>query len=725
MLDNSATRWLLAGTAASLLVHLAVPAAAQTPAPGPAPDAIGEVVVTAQKRAENIQQVPIQVSAFSGAQLATANARTTQDVLRLIPNVSLDHSFTFLNSFVVIRGVAEINNADSPLAIVVDGVPQNNQKQALMDLFDIDQVEVLRGPQGGLYGRNAIGGAMIIDTVKPTNHLGGYAQVDYGNGSLVDATAGLSGPIVEDKLLFRISGDLKSFGGLIRNTYLDQAVDRIKYDDSVRARLLFLPTPDLTVDLRGSYNAFKGGATYDSAVFSDNANDIESPTSDTLGQSYGYIADTTLKVDDKLSFATLSSITGYTYLREDYRGSLDFTNPINNPHGLFGLYGPVGQAQNLDDDNLSQEFRLVSPSDQPFRWVAGVYYVHEDRSLLTRAWVNSPLSLFGTPAFYNPPSAVLQSFAGYNIPSQVIVNRKETDNNNAYAIYGQFDYDITSKLTLTGALRYDETTRRQNDDVNGGTRSVTFSSPQPKVTLTYHVDPEALVYATYATGFRSGGWNAPGISIPEFGAETVDSYEAGFKTQWLDRRLLLNGDYYYAVDHGFQFFYVQASTGSQVISNINAVHIQGVEIEAEAHPVSGLILAATVGTTDSRIIRSALYPEYVGDKTPKTVPVKVTASVQYQHELADGWDGLIRLDYEYQDKKYWQIDNVNVQNPLSLLSGRVGVSHGGYGVYLWGRNLTSARYYEDYNPSRWSGLPYDIGSLAEPRAYGVEVQARF
>jgi iron complex outermembrane receptor protein len=460
-------------------------------------------------------------------------------------------------------------------------------------------------------------------------------------------------------------------------------------------------------------------------VFSGNANDIQSPTSDTLGETSGYIADTTLKVDDKLSFATLTSITGYTYLREDYRGSLDFTDPVDNPGGLFGVYGPVGQAQNLNDGNLSQEFRLTSPSDQPFRWVAGVYYVHEDRSLLTRAWVNSPLSEFGTPAFYNPSPAVLASYAGYGIPSQVIVNRMETDSNNAYAVYGQIDYDITRQLTVTGALRYDDSSRRQNDDVNGGTREVNFSSPQPKVTLTYHVDPDALVYATYGAGFRSGGWNAPGISIAQFAAETVQSYEAGFKTSWFDRRLTFNGDYYYSIDHNFQFFYVQASSGSQIISNLDAVHIQGVELEAQAHPAAGLMLGATLGTTDSDIVRSAIYPGYVGNKTPKTVPLKATLSGQYSREIVDGWTGLVRLDYEYQDKKYWQIDNADVQNPLSLLGGRIGVSHGAYGAYLWGKNLTSARYYEDYNPARWTGLPYAIGSLAEPRTYGVEIQARF
>lgn len=711
MADKGGIGRLLAGSALGVLVGLtATPGLARAAAPPPSaePQVLGEVVITAQKRAENIQQVPIQVTAMSGAQMTTANVHTTQDVLQLMPNVSMDHSFTFLNSFVVIRGVAEINNAASPLSIVVDGVPQNDQKQAMMDLFDVDQVEVLRGPQGGLYGRNAIGGAMIINTKAPTNTLQGYAQVDYGNGDYVNGVASISGPIVPDKLLFRVAGSLESDGGRIENTFLNEKVDRVKYDDSVRARLLAYPTNDLTIDLRGAYNAFKGGATWDSVVFSGKANDIQQPASDFLGVTNGFIADGTLKIDQKLPFATLTSITGYTRLREDYRGDLDFTNLVNNPGGFLGLFGPVGQGQNLDNQTISEEIRLTSPSSGAFRWVVGAYYVDTDRTLLTRG-------------FLDPG----HSASEFNDPSLRIINKQETDHNQAYALFGQADYDITSKLTVTGALRYDSEQRRQVDDSTGAAHTKTYSDPQPKLTLTYHVDPDALVYATYSTGFRSGGYNGPGVSIPDFKAETLTNYEAGFKTSWFDKRLVVNGDVFYAVDHDFQFFFVDALTASQIIANLDSVHLWGVEIEAQANPMDGLTVFGALGTTSSNIVRSSLFPQDVGNRTPKTVPWKLNLGFQYTHPIAGGFDGLVRLDYEHQDQKYWQIDNADVQHPLDLVSGRVGVTYGRYGVYLWGRNLTNARYYQDYNPSKFSGLPYDIGSLAEPRTYGVELQARF
>ena len=566
---------------------------------------------------------------------------------------------------------------------------------------------------------------MIINTQAPTNTYTGFGQLSYGNGDAFSATAAVSGPIVPDKLLFRLAANIKSDGGRITNTYLNANVDKVKYDDSVRGRLLFEPSSDLTVDLRASYGKFNGGATWDSVVFSSNANDIQSPQSDTLGRTTGSITDVTLKIDYKLPFATLTSITGYTSLGEDYRGSLDFSNPVNNPGGLFGLYGPVGQAQNLSDKNISEEIRLTSPSNQKFRWVGGFFFVHEDRSLLTRAWVNSPLSEFGSYAFYHPSESVLNSFAGFDIPSQVIVDHSESNSNDAYAVFGQADYDLNDKVTVTAGLRYDTTSRDQTDVVGGASRSVNFSATQPKATITYHFSPRILFYATASTGFRSGGWNGPGISIPEFKAESTTNYEGGFKTQWFDRRLTFNGDYYYAVDHNFQFFYVQASTGSQIISNLNSVHLQGVELELEAHPTSGLTLFGSLGTTDSNIYRSALYPQDQGDKAPKTIPAKINAGIQYKAQLVEGWEGLARLDYVHKDREYWQIDNLNVQKALDLINARVGVTHGPIGVYVWARNLTDQRYYEDYNPARGSGLPYDIGSLAQPRTFGVEVQARF
>lgn len=669
---------------------------------------IEAVTITAERRSENIQKAPLQVTAFSGDQLAAASVKSTQDVLNLVPNVTMAHSYTFLNSFVTVRGVSEINNADSPLSVVVDGVPQNNQKQMMMDLFDVQQVEVLRGPQGGLYGRNAIGGAMIITTKAPTNTFEGTADVSYGNGDAYDAIASVSGPIIEDKLLFRASADFRGDGGRIKNTYLDKNVDRVNHDDTGRLRLIAFPTSWLTLDLRGSYNDFRGGAIWDSVVFSRDANDIKPPVSDFLGQTTGHVADATFKFDADLGFATLTGITGYTYLREDNRGDLDFTNPIDNPGGFLGFLGPVGQGQNLKVNETSQEFRLVSPDEGRFRWIAGTYYAHTGKSLLTRGFFDID---------HKPDQ--------FDNPALLLIQKSEIDRNDAWAVYGQADYDLTNQLTLSGALRFDSDRHKQTDPSTNAVRSKTYSQTQPKATLTYHFDDSHLVYATYSTGFRSGGFNAPGVSIPQFDPEKLTNYEVGFKTSWLDDRLLLNGAVYYADDHNFQFFFVDAATASQIIANIDRVHISGVELDTQYRVTDGLQVFGSLGTTNTDIRKSTSFLGIDGNKTPKTIPWMVKAGFEYDHPITEAINGTVRVDYQHSAKEYWQVDNLNIQKSLDLLSARAGVEYDNWGFYIWGRNLTNERYYEDYNPAKFSGAAYDIGSLAEPRTYGVEAKVKF
>jgi iron complex outermembrane recepter protein len=677
-------------------------------------DQLEEVVVTAQKRPEDIQKVPVQVQAFSSDQLASAEVKNTQQVLNLVPNVNVAHSYTFLNSFVTIRGISEINNADPPMAVIVDGVPQNNQKQLLMDLFDVQQVEVLMGPQGGLYGRNAIGGAMIITTQKPTNEFKALLDVTYGNGDSYQTMGSASGPLIDDKLFIGLSGDVQGSGGLIKNPYLNENVDAVNHDDTGRIRLLAYPADWLTLDLRSDYNNFKAGAIWDSVVYSGNPNDIEPPVSDFRGVTTGHMGDVTFKFDANLGFATFTGITGYTNLNEDNRGSLDFTNPIINPGGLFGLFGPVGQGQNLSTSITSQELRLVSPDAQPFRWVVGSYYVVTNRSLLTRAFLEIPV---GSDQFYNP--------------ALTIINRNESDHDDSWAYYAQADYDVTSHLTVTAAFRYDTDRIEQTNEATPGLGAIVRadeSSPQPKATLTYHFDADALAYATYSTGFRAGGFNSPGIAAPYseyFQPESVKNYEAGFKSRWFDQTLIVNGAYYYMVDRNYQFFFVNASDGSQIIQNLDRVHLHGLEFNAQALVAQGLQIFGGLGTTTSDIVESTEFPDAVGNKTPKTIPWSLKIGLQYDRPLGNDVSGTLRVDYIHNDREYWQIDNLDVQKSLNLLNARTGVEFKKWGIYLWGKNLTDERYYEDYNPSKYSGLPYDIGSLAEPRTYGVEFKAHF
>lgn len=666
-----------------------------------------EITVQAQRRTENLQDVPIQVAAFTAEAIEDIGIRNSADFIGLVPNVSLDESFTYLNSYVVVRGVTQINNADSPVAVVVDGVPQNNQKQLQMNLFDVQSIEVLKGPQGGLYGRNAIGGAINIVTAPPSQEVGGFAGIAYGRGDLFESSAAISGPLA-DNAAVRLAGTYKRSDGLIENTYTGKPVDFVDHDWELRGKLALVASENLQVDLRGSYRDFSAGGVIDSVVDSGNSNDFRRPRSNLQGLTYGHLADGSLKLDYELGDATLTAISGYTRITENYRGDLDFSNPIDNPGGFNNLGFHAGQGQDLDVTLKSQELRLVSSDEQRLRWIAGAYYVRTDRALRTRGF----LDLDGT-------------LEQIDNPALLFIDTREDNANDAYAVYGQLDYDLTDKLTLSGALRYDRDEREQTNLATGAVRSKTFDAVQPKATLTYKIDPRRLVYATYSTGFRSGGFNAPEVFIPVFDEETLTNYEVGFKTGWLNQRLLLNGALYYARDKDFQYFFVDVSTAAQIIGNIDRVDIKGVELELQALLGQGLKLYAGLGTTDSEIKKNTLAPATVGNKTPKTSEWTLNAGGQYDYPLPNGADLVLRLDYQHRGKKYWQVDNLNVQDPVDIVDLRLGYQAERWSVFLSARNLLDEKYYGDYNPSEYSGLIYDLGSRGQPATYGVEARVRF
>ena len=671
------------------------------------PETLDVVNVTAQGRSQQLQQVPIVVKTFSAAQIEKSGIVSTQDFINLTPNVSFDHSFTFSNSFITIRGVSELNNADSPVAVVVDGVPQNNQKQLKMNLFDIERIEVLKGPQGALFGRNAIGGAITIETRQPTNTPEGFVNVEGGNGGAATISAGFSGPIVDDKILYRLVGEAQRSSGLINNVYLNDKVDAIRHDDTLRGKVLFFPVEGLRIDVRANANDYAGGATYDSIVPSGNANDIEQPRSDILGRTVGHSDDFSLRAEYALAGGTLAATTAYTSLGERYRGDIDFSNPIDNPGGFLGLGFQAGQGQNLGVKIGSQELRFTSDDDRPFRWILGGLAINTRRDLETRAFIDTN-----------------GSRSQFDDPSKIILDRYEHNNNNAYSVFGQVEQDLFGSTTVAAGLRYDRDERHQVDEIGGGDQARTFSAVQPKVTLTEHFTKDVIGYLTYSTGFRSGGFNAPGLG--DFRPEKLSNYEVGFKSTLLARTLFLNVSAFYANSKDFQYFYVNAATGAQLINNIDRVHIRGVDIDFQWLAFKGLQFDGGIGTTDSKINRNALEPDTVGNYTPKASPYKINFGTQYSTTLA-GLNGYARLDVEQRSRRYWQVDNADVQRSLTLLNLRVGLSEqrDRWSTYLFAKNLTNRRYYEDFNPAAYSGLGYAIGSLAEPRQYGGGVKVRF
>jgi len=700
---------LLSETGVTLAIALcaAMPAVANAQAADSDEQSQADIVVTAQSRQERLQDVPIQISAFGSQAIADAGIKSTSDVVAQIPNMSFDRGDTYRSNFITMRGLTQINNADPPVAFVLDGVPQTNQQQLSASLFDLERVEVVKGPQGALYGRNAVGGAINVITAAPTNEFKGTVAASYGRGDTFDVSAGLSGPIVADKILFRISATHKSSDGLIKNTFRGDKVDYIDHDQAIRGRLLFLPTEQLTIDVRGEYARFQGGTNSYSAVFSGDPNDFQKPQFNFPARAKGRDYSGTLKIDYDFGAAKLTSITAAANYLQNSRADLDFRNPVASPTGIFGLGFQAGQGQDQKIKTFSQDLRLVSSDDQPFRWLVGVNYLKTDRSLRSRAFVD----VTSTPDQIDNPALIF-------------ADNFEDNNNKAYAAFAQIDYDLGDTLTLTGGLRYDKDKRHQQNVANGAVRKTSFDRAQPKVTLTWKPSSDLTTYATFSTGFRSGGFNAPNVTVPVFKAETLTNYEIGFKSQFADRKITFNGALFQTDVKNYQFFYVEAATASQIIDTIDKVRIRGLELEMTARPLTGLDLSAGIGVLDSDIRRS-LFPADQGNKTPRTIPFSANVAAQYRVPMGDEMALFLRSEWQHFGKKYWAADNVAVQDPYNLVNLRVGVEYKQAGIYLFGRNIFGDKYYSEFFQPKYSGLDVAIGYPSQPASYGVEARLKF
>jgi iron complex outermembrane receptor protein len=681
----------------------AIPAAAQTDIQ----DETADIVVTAQQRAEPIQKVPIQITALSSQQIQDAAVKSTADAVAQVAGVNFDRGYSYRSAFITMRGLTQINNADPPIAFVVDGVPQPNQETISVNLFDVDRIEILKGPQGALYGRNAVGGAINVVSKQPSNSFEGSINGSYANGNAIDASAGVSGPIIKDAVLFDLSGSYKKADGLIENDFRHDKVDFIDHDYSIRGKLIITPVDGLKIDLRAQYGNFRGSSTAYTAVFSKNPNEYRNPTFNMPGFAYGHSTDLTAKIDYDMGFATITSITGHTNFTQNVRADVDMSNPVESPGGFLGLGFQAAQGQDLKLKTTSQEIRIVSASDQSLRWLAGAYYLHTDRAVLNRLVLD-----------FNSDPAQIED------PSHLLAATDVTGNNDAYSVFGQLDYDLASTLTLTGGLRYDLDQRRQVDEVAHDTRSAKFDRLQPKVTLTWKPQGGLLLYGTFGTGFRSGGFNPIATSVPVFKAETLTNYEVGFKSQFFGRKLTLNGAAYWMNVKNYQYFYLDASSASQINDNIDRVRIRGLELEAIARLQKGLDLNVGIAFTDSNI-RKSTFPSDEGGKAPRTVPFAITGALQYRRHLSGDVEGFARIEWRHYGNKYWNADNVAVQDPYDLVTVRAGVEFGGFGIYGFVKNVLGSKYYSEYFEGKYIGLPHDAGYLGEPRVYGIEAKFKF
>lgn len=666
---------------------------------------IEEIVVSARYRTEALDEVPDSITAFTAADIERHRIERINRVASLTPNLRFSDDQEVGVSTLVIRGVRQNRGTGQPpVSLQVDGVSATNNLLTTQELFDVQSIEVLRGPQGALYGRNAIGGAVLVTTRQPTTEPEYRLRLSAAEGRDFVLATSASGPLADDgSLLYRAAIRVQDREGQLENTFLDNRLVDFKESAAGRFRLLYNATDRLSIDIRGQYADQEGGSGYfmpasegvlplpppSPPIFFGNP--VYQIQSNVIGESFVTFSEGSVKIDYDLGWGMLTSITSYTDVESGNDQDLDQT-----------LVDAINILVDDDSQTLAQELRLTSMDENTLRWMGGVYYFSQDRfrSLAT--------TFLGVPV---PPAAQDLSLENF-------------------AAFGNLSYDLSEDLELTLAFRYDVET--PEDRTQG--RRETFSELQPKLSLAYDVGDDLLAYLTIGKGFRAGGFNnlAPGSNFePGFDKESLVSYEAGLKASAYGGRLR-GGLSLFHIEYTDQQFFLFDQTGTQANINIPKSEILGGELELAVQPADSLELNVGAGFVDSEIkeyqdVPGVLVPgdAIIGSKVPGAPVWTLNLGLQHTLPLTNAMDLVSRLDYEHRGKTYWTLDNVDSQRPYDLLNMSLALTRQRWEARFFVSNLLDEDYIEWFFAARFIGLPADIAWPSQPRQFGLEVSLRY
>jgi len=722
---------------------------------------LDEVVVTARKREETLLDVPVTENAFTEQMIHSAGIESPRDFVALVPNMTLVEVQNVGNSFITIRGISQARNSEPSVAVLVDGVLEPNPYEFDQQLTDIKSIEVLKGPQGALYGRNAIGGAILIRTADPPDHFEGTVKAGVGNGVSEKGQLALGGPIGSGGTLgYRASLNYYNTDGYLENTYLGRKADPYR-DYTGRLRMLWKPSDDWSADLRVFLDHVETTAYYyiiprddEANPFSSfttpaNANNVTSPIQDNnLGSDNRDVTDIALKLDHGVGLGTFTAVSDYNHTKEiDTGDAYDFrpilTSITYNCPSCFGAAptpaqgGPfdLSQSQFIDVTTYSQELRFTSNKVNDFSWIAGAYFIHTERFISTDNIIDRGL---GVPRVYQTPIVDPTNPYATNTNFTFLA---DSQNNNAWAVFADATYEFTKQWEFDAAIRYDEDRRQNTTDTptqflpaatlgtahTGEVRKETFDAVQPKGTLRFKPTDNVTLYGGWSRGFRSGGFNQTGVGAVAaaaghlgvhdvFQAEIADTWEVGLKSEFLDRRLAANLSLFDTKSHNGYFFYFDATTSTQNLGNLDARY-KGLELELNARATEWLDLYASYGYTDGKIT-GMQDPTVIGNKPPLLTQDTVNAGFQAHAPLGGAVNGVLRLDYHMIGRTWWDPYDLTSRDPVSLLDLRAGIEGDRWSVTAWSKNLTNKIYNAEFSTGGFLWR-------APPRRYGVDFVYKF
>ncbi|MGQ0428367.1 MAG: TonB-dependent receptor [Gammaproteobacteria bacterium] len=726
-------------------------AAVALPVPALAAE-LEEVIVIARKRSEALLDVPVVVSAYSAEEVESAGILRPQDFIALTPNMTMVQTQNQGTSFIVVRGISQARNSEPSVAVLIDGVLMANPSQFNQELFDIASIEVLKGPQGALYGRNAIGGAVIITTREPGDEIEGTLMAGYDSGPGYRARFGVGGPIGgSDGWKFQLSGSYLDTDGYIDNPFLGEEADPFQ-DLSARLKLIYEPSDSFKADFRVSLSQVDTQALYFNIV--EQADDTSLPVRvNNPGENERDMMSASLKLEWGVGGGTLTSITAYDTLEELLTG--DQFNFLPIPESVLFQFFGADQAQHqwLDVEAISQEVRFTSPAENRMRWILGAYAIATDRFISTGNVFD--LGTGTVPRVTTEPLPLFNPQFTYLSDSQ---------DNLAWAVFGELSYDITDRVEGSIALRYDNDERENTTETpqvfipapiscstvpqppvcasTGDVRTETWDELQPKVTLRFKPNENVTTYASYSRGFRSGGFNQTGVgSAPNpfgiltgindlFNEETADTFEVGVKARFNDNRVTAGASVYHTEAEGSYFFVFDPGTSTQNLGNLDEVEYQGLEAEVQAQLTDHFEVYLRGGITDSEIKASQRSASDVGNHAPLVSEYTINLGAQWRAPLGGGGLELfIRPDLQVIGDTWWWPDNFTKRSPVELLNLRAGIETESWSVVAWSRNLTGEEYNAEWSPGPAffpnPGQTNNFVFKAQPRVWGVDFTYRF
>ena len=757
-----ATRSLIALAIASAFpLHAAMAQDAQ-PAQEATSGQLETVIVTAQRRSENIKDVPMAITALKGDKLDTLTAGG-QDI-RLLSGrapslvVESDYGRSFPRFYIRGQGNTDFDlNASQPVGLVVDDIVQESPMLKGFPIFDVDQVEVLRGPQGTLFGRNSPAGVIKFDSAKPVlGKTEGYVSLGFGNDSVINAEGVVNMPI-SPTLAARLSMQSQNRDDRVTNTVPNAFTKEFEgYNDhAARLQLLYKPHNQFSAlfnvharDMKGSAMLFRANIMKKGTNELVDGFDYDTYSTDGGNEQWLKSQGANARLRWDLDGLTVHSITGYETAEFYSRGDVDGGYgagfmPTMGP-GIIPV--PVETADLLPDHGqFTQEFRVESSGTGPLQWIGGLFYFDENIQIDS---INFNSFTPGNPM--NPDYA------------------RQTQDSKAYALFGSVNYTVSERVKVRGGLRYTKDKKdfsaRRGNFANGLLTSGPFdlssnsSNVSGDLSGTYELDKDTNLYARFSTGYRApafqGRLNGPDDRPSDADAEKAVSFEAGIKKDFFNRRARVAASVFkYSVNDK------QLTAGSGAINmnelvNADKVTGQGVEIDLQANLSDSLRLTVGGSYNDTEIKDAGLYVQTCGNE-PNTRPpgaivgngCTVTGSgngtqgVQYLNgnplPRAPKWQGNFTLRYRMDigngeayaltDWAYRSTYNMFLYQAAeyrakSLLEGglRVGYKWDNYEIAAYGRNITNkiqAVAAIDFNNL--------TGMVNEPRSYGVQLKASF